>query len=140
MNFFFICSSIDKILISIYKRMGNCFISSENDVYSILSRNDFNFLEHIGRGSFGIVWKAEFKPIGIEYAVKEIQKSLIISESAVKSIQNERAILMLVYNPFIVNLHLAFQDKRRLYLMLDLKTGGDLRYHILSNISIRISS
>ena len=33
-------------------------------------------------------------------------------------------------HPFIVNMHFAFQDKENLYLVMDLLTGGDLRYHI----------
>ena len=31
---------------------------------------------------------------------------------------------------FIVNMHFAFQDRENLFLVLDLLTGGDLRYHI----------
>lgn len=31
---------------------------------------------------------------------------------------------------FIVNMHYAFQDRENLYLVLDILTGGDLRYHI----------
>ncbi len=31
---------------------------------------------------------------------------------------------------FLVNMHYAFQDRENLYMVLDLMTGGDLRYHI----------
>lgn len=31
---------------------------------------------------------------------------------------------------FIVNMQFAFQDYDNLYLVMDLLTGGDLRYHI----------
>ena len=31
---------------------------------------------------------------------------------------------------FIVNMQYAFQDYDNLYLIMDLLTGGDLRYHI----------
>ncbi len=31
---------------------------------------------------------------------------------------------------FIVNMEYAFQDRENLYLVMDLLTGGDLRYHI----------
>ncbi len=33
-------------------------------------------------------------------------------------------------NRFIVNMQYAFQDYDNLYLVMDLLTGGDLRYHI----------
>jgi serine/threonine protein kinase len=42
----------------------------------------------------------------------------------------EEAILKTVNHPFIVNLHSAFQDKYNLYMILDLKFGGDLRFHL----------
>jgi serine/threonine protein kinase len=31
---------------------------------------------------------------------------------------------------FIINMSCAFQDRENLYLVMDLLTGGDLRYHI----------
>ena len=33
-------------------------------------------------------------------------------------------------NRFIVNMNYAFQDNANLYIVMDLLTGGDLRYHI----------
>jgi len=35
-----------------------------------------------------------------------------------------------IYLSFIVNMQFAFQDYDNLYLIMDLLTGGDLRYHI----------
>ncbi len=31
---------------------------------------------------------------------------------------------------FLVNMHYAFEDRENLYLVIDLMSGGDLRYHI----------
>lgn len=31
---------------------------------------------------------------------------------------------------FLVNMNCSFQDRDNLYLVMDLLTGGDLRYHI----------
>lgn len=31
---------------------------------------------------------------------------------------------------FLVNMHYAFEDRDNLYLVIDLMSGGDLRYHI----------
>lgn len=57
---------------------------------------------------------------------------------------NERELLSMIEHPylyilahgfiflerFIVNMVFAFQDRENLYLVMDLMTGGDLRYHI----------
>lgn len=43
---------------------------------------------------------------------------------------NEKQLLSMINNPFIVNIHYAFQDRETLFLAMDLMPGGDLRYHI----------
>ena len=36
----------------------------------------------------------------------------------------------MIRHPFIVNMQFAYQDREKLYLVMDLMPGGDLRYHI----------
>ena len=43
---------------------------------------------------------------------------------------NERKLLPTLKHPFLVNIIFGFQDRENLYLVMDLLTGGDLRYHI----------
>jgi serine/threonine protein kinase len=43
---------------------------------------------------------------------------------------NERKLLAKLQHPFLVNIRYAFQDRDNLYLVSDLLTGGDLRFHI----------
>ena len=62
--------------------------------------------------------------------MKEMQKLRVISKRSVHSVMNERKILEILRNSFIVNMHFAFQDRENLYLVLDLKNGGDLRYQL----------
>ena len=62
--------------------------------------------------------------------MKEMSKARIITKRSVKSVMNERQILTSLHNPFIVNMYYAFQDRENLYLIMDLLTGGDLRYHL----------
>lgn len=54
-------------------------------------------------------------------------------KKSVKSILNELRILKNIHSKFIVNVKLAFQDREFLYLGLDLKTGKDLRFHLINN-------
>ena len=66
----------------------------------------------------------------MSYAMKEMSKTKIIDKKSIMSIKSERNFLSQMNHPFIVNMHYAFQDKMNLYLVLDLLTGGDLRYQI----------
>ena len=95
-----------------------------------LSPNLFDFKHIIGKGGFGKVWKVVLKKTGEFFALKEMSKAKIIDKKSEKSIKYERDLLVKLKHPFIVNMHFAFQDKENLYLVMDLLTGGDLRYHI----------
>ena len=59
-----------------------------------------------------------------------MSKLKIIDKKSEKSINSEREFLSKLHNSFIVNMHYAFQDSENLYLVMDLMSGGDLRYHI----------
>ena len=59
-----------------------------------------------------------------------MSKVKIIDRRSEKSIKCEREFLSKLRHPFIVNMNCAFQDFENLYLVMDLLTGGDLRYHI----------
>lgn len=101
-----------------------------SDISQSVNKNSFSYLYPIGRGGFGKVWKVEMKRAKELYAMKEMQKLRVISKRSVHSVMNERKILEVLNHPFIVNMHFAFQDRENLFLVLDLKNGGDLRFHI----------
>ena len=94
-----------------------------------MNRNYFEFQYVIGRGGFGKVWQVILKKNHKKYALKEMSKVKIIDKKSEKSIKSEREFLSKLHHPFIVNMIGAFQDYENLYLVMDLLTGGDLRYH-----------
>ena len=103
---------------------------NNNKNKNTIHRNNFKFLYVIGKGGFGRVWKIQSKKTKNVYALKEMSKLKIIDKKSEKSINSEREFLSKLHHPFIVNMHYAFQDKENLYLVMDMLSGGDLRYHI----------
>ena len=99
--------------------------NQEND----LNRNMFEFITVIGKGGFGKVWKVQYKKTKEYFALKEMSKRKILDKKSEKSINSERKFLSILNHPFIVNIHYAFQDNDNLYLVMDMLSGGDLRYH-----------
>ena len=95
-----------------------------------INKNSFEYISIIGRGGFGKVWKVESKKLNKLYAMKAMSKIKIIDKKSEKSIKSERNLLSKMNHPFIINMHYSFQDKETLYLIMDLLTGGDIRYHI----------
>jgi serine/threonine protein kinase len=84
----------------------------------------------LGKGGFGKVWCAEHKKTKKEFAIKEMLKVKIVNKKSINSVTNERTLLCTLKNPFLVNMIQAFQDRECLYLVMDLLTGGDLRFYI----------
>ena len=95
-----------------------------------MTKNYLEFQYVIGRGGFGKVWQVLMKKNNKKYALKEMSKVKIIDRHSEKSIKDERYFLSKLHHPFIVNMICSFQDYENLYLVMDLLTGGDLRYHL----------
>jgi serine/threonine protein kinase len=95
-----------------------------------ITKNLFKIHFVIGKGGFGKVWKVELKKNRQLYAMKEMGKAKILTKKSVHSVMNERILLSSLNHSFLANIHYAFQDKSNLYLVMDLLTGGDLRYHL----------
>ncbi|KUI69510.1 Serine/threonine-protein kinase 32B [Cytospora mali] len=56
--------------------------------------------------------------------------ALVVRSESVRNIIRERRMLEHVNHPFICNLRYSFQDIEYMYLVVDLMSGGDLRFHI----------
>ena len=64
----------------------------------------------------------------MHYALKEMEKTRIIEKESAVSVLNERFILANIQHPLIVRMHYAYQNHEKLYILMDLMTGGNLRY------------
>jgi len=53
-----------------------------------LTRNDFHFMEVIGEGGYGKVWKVELSRTKKLYAMKEMSKALIVMKKSVDNVLN----------------------------------------------------
>ncbi|XP_061597505.1 serine/threonine-protein kinase Sgk1-like isoform X2 [Cololabis saira] len=92
---------------------------------------DFDYLKIIGKGSFGKVLLARHKETTRYYAVKVLQKKVILKKKEQKHIMAERSVLMKnIQHPFLVGLHFSFQTTDKLYFVLDYVNGGELFYHL----------
>eukprot|EP01114_Cavostelium_apophysatum_P000508 TRINITY_DN1045_c0_g1_i1.p1 TRINITY_DN1045_c0_g1~~TRINITY_DN1045_c0_g1_i1.p1 ORF type:complete len:412 (-),score=123.08 TRINITY_DN1045_c0_g1_i1:231-1466(-) len=95
-----------------------------------VTKDDFELLNVIGKGSFGKVMQVKKKDDGKIYAMKVLRKEAIIARKQVAHTRAEKSILQKIQHPFIVKLHYAFQTKDKLYMILDYINGGELFYHL----------
>uniref|UniRef100_UPI00398E5388 serine/threonine-protein kinase Sgk1 n=1 Tax=Pristiophorus japonicus TaxID=55135 RepID=UPI00398E5388 len=93
--------------------------------------SDFDYLQIIGKGSFGKVLLAKHKQTEKYFAVKVLQKKMILKKKEQKHIMAERSVLLKnMTHPFLVGLHYSFQTTDKLYFVLDYVNGGELFYHL----------
>ena len=59
-----------------------------------------------------------------------MSKAKIVDKKSIESILGEKKILSELHHPFIVNMIYSFQDFDYLYLVMELLSGGNLRYHL----------
>lgn len=95
-----------------------------------VSKEDFDLLKVIGKGSFGKVMLVKKKDDGQIYAMKVLRKDAIIKRRQVAHTRAEKDILTKLKHPFIVNLNYAFQTPDKLFMILDFINGGELFFHL----------
>ncbi|XP_059194410.1 serine/threonine-protein kinase Sgk2b [Centropristis striata] len=106
-------------------------VSSATGETSQMKPSDFDYLKLIGKGSFGKVLLARHRKDGGYYAVKVLQKQMIIKRKEQRHVMVERSVLLKgLQHPFLVGLHFSFQTLNTLYFVLDYVNGGELFYHL----------
>uniref|UniRef100_A0A672KGP9 Myotonin-protein kinase-like n=1 Tax=Sinocyclocheilus grahami TaxID=75366 RepID=A0A672KGP9_SINGR len=102
-----------------------------------ISRDDFDILKVIGRGTFSEVALARMRNTQQVYALKIMNKWNILKRGETACYQEEQEVLLKGDRRWITELHYAFQDDNHLYLVMDYYVGGDL-LTLLSKFGDRI--
>ncbi|XP_035490617.2 serine/threonine-protein kinase Sgk2b isoform X1 [Scophthalmus maximus] len=106
-------------------------VSSVNTETSQMKPSDFDYLKVIGRGSFGKVLLARHRKQGGYYAVKVLQKQMVVKRKEQRHVMVERSVLLKgLQHPFLVGLNFSFQTPNMLYFVLDYVNGGELFYYL----------
>ncbi|EAY07638.1 AGC family protein kinase [Trichomonas vaginalis G3] len=95
-----------------------------------LNMDYFEVISVIGQGYYGKVRLVKSKADGELFAIKSIRKSKLIEQKEIKTVLNERNIMIKADHPFIVQLKFAFQSSSKFYLGLEYVPGGELFAHI----------
>ena len=82
----------------------------------------YTIFSSIGKGEFGHVLRAEHKQTKIPYAIKVIDLNRDIKAASLLEIK----ILREVHHEYVIRLYDVIKTSRRLYLVMDLATGGEL--------------
>ncbi|XP_065193923.1 protein kinase C delta type-like [Sycon ciliatum] len=112
---------------SIDEGMGKVSLSSKPK-YRLA---DFHMLKVLGKGSFGKVMLAQVKKSKQYLAIKVLKKDVVLEDDDVECTMIEKRVLASTGgNPFLVQLHSAFQTEGHLFFVMEFVNGGDLMFHI----------
>lgn len=96
-----------------------------------LTPADFEFLSVVGKGSFGRVMLARYLHDQKVYAVKVLDKRLIVRRNETAHVLSERSVLIKMLNhPYLAQLHFAFTTTHKIFFVLDYINGGELFFHL----------
>lgn len=90
---------------------------------------DFSNITKIGNGSYGSVYSAVHSKMGLEVAIKMVDKITLVTEVARKSFHHERTVNMSVDHPFIAHFYRELNDPNATYLLMELADGGCVLDH-----------
>lgn len=85
----------------------------------------------IGKGSFAEVWVARNLFDNKFYALKVFSQTSLLNTKQMDNIRNEIDILKEVQSDFAINLKETLFEAKKISLVFELISGGDLRYHLM---------
>ena len=99
--------------------------------------DNFITVKKIGKGAFGEVKLVTRVKDGKIYALKSLNKAEMFKKDQLAHVRAERDILAESDSPWVVKLYTTFQDKSKLYMLMEFLPGGDLmtmliKYEIFS--------
>ena len=100
-----------------------CFNSS-------LKIDRYKFGTVLGEGAYARVIHVRHRDTGVDYALKVLNKKLVIKERKKKFVVMEKSVLCRLSHPGIVKLYFTFQDSKNLYFGMNLIPGGEFGEHI----------
>lgn len=91
-----------------------------------VTKEDFESLDVLGKGSFAYVVLAKRIATGQYYAMKVVTKQGLLDHKRVQDVFTERNVLTRLTHPYLLKLHWTFQSEHKLFFVMDYMPGGDL--------------
>lgn len=90
------------------------------------SLDEFEVLDVLGRGTFGVVKLARHIATGAAVALKVLDKRMIVAMRQETNILREQTVHLLLDHAFVSTLYATFQDPQALYFVVEYCPGGEV--------------
>ena len=108
---------------------NNTILSTHQKVKEV-KFEDFKILKVIGRGSYGKVCLVEYIPTHEIYAMKSLQKDILIEKGQIENTLFEKQLLQSIDYPLLCGLVFCFQNEERIFFIMPFLAGGELFQHL----------
>lgn len=122
---------IQRETITMRATKAECLLSKNNSGVQI-TLDDFVIKKVIDKGSFGKVFLVENQRDGKVYAMKRLNKDVILQKNQVENIKVEKQILFQADHPFVNSMEYVFQNELRIYFFLKYVPGGNIYDNLYS--------
>lgn len=95
-----------------------------------MTLDHFRVFRVLGRGAFGAVSAVQKIDTHAIFAMKEMAKRQVKHQQSEWVCVNERKVLAKMKSPFVLNLKYSFHNSENMYLIFDMCSGGDLKFHL----------
>lgn len=103
------------------------------------SLKDFRIGAPIGRGKFGRIYVAKERNTGYVVAIKLLMKTDVLKHNMMQQVCKEMHIQSRLNHPHILNLLTYFCDEKRIYLVLEYASRGELYKYLQQQPNHRLS-
>jgi len=93
---------------------------------NVCKLEEFKIVGILGRGAFGTVKLVTDPNTNKSYALKAIRKNQVVELGQQSHILNEKKVMQMLDNQFLVNLRSTYKDEFRVYFLLEVCLGGEL--------------
>ena len=91
--------------------------------------NHYKFVRRLGKGGFGRVFEAIRISDNLSVAIKVGEKAEA-SNMRIKTMRREAEIMRQLHHPNVIKFYDMLESKNRIYLIMELAKGGDIRHLI----------
>ena len=113
------------IITAFLAKVANCKIMKSKPNAFLRKRvGDYELGETLGEGTWGKVRRAVNVKTSQEFAIKCLEKQQIEQQNMGKQLKREIAIMRMIKDPRIVQFYEVLASKSKIYLVLELVTGG----------------
>jgi len=108
----------------------NQYVQLSDYAKTKLTLDSFKVFRVLGRGAFGAVSAVQKTDTQRMYALKAMNKKMVKKGHCEWMTNNEQEVLRQMNSVFVLKLDFSFHDDESLYLLFQMLSGGDLKFHL----------